>query len=458
MMTNLKRTVGRVGLWSVGIGAFAALGYCLPLLLANLRPAPTSEYSRPAVSLVGRDARSVEVEEASQHQMGLKTADVEASPAKTSLRLTGWLFIDPARLVHIHARFPGEVISLGASGGEGARRPLRVGDHLKAGDSLAVMWCREMGEKKSDLVDALSQLRLDERTLQRLRSIEGGAVAQRLIEEAERKVEADRIALSRAERTLKSWRLSDEEIARAKKEADHLQRSDTSQGLTPENVAAWAESKIRSPISGTLLEQNVVPGDIVDTSIDLFKLADLTRLGIAANVYEEDLRKIERLAPDERRWRLQMKADRDAPQVEGRFELISNLVDPTQHTATIVGWIDNPAGKLRVGQFITATIELPGVRDEVVIPQQAAIEDGPKCFVFVASADAAGPMQRRQVALRRFEHGRAYVRSTPDDSERQAGAEPLLVGERVVTSGAVELAGALAALRVQAVPEEVPRP
>ena len=47
--------------------------------------------------------------------------------------------------------------------------------------------------------------------------------------------------------------------------------------------------EVRCPFDGMVLEKNIVAGDIVDTNLDLFKIADLSVLGVMANVYEEDL-------------------------------------------------------------------------------------------------------------------------------------------------------------------------
>jgi len=49
-------------------------------------------------------------------------------------------------------------------------------------------------------------------------------------------------------------------------------------------------------MAGVILEKNFTVGDIVDTTHDMFKIADLSRLGVMANVYEEDLPKLVALA------------------------------------------------------------------------------------------------------------------------------------------------------------------
>src|SRR5205823_2133152 len=130
----------------------------------------------------------------------------------------------------------------------------------------------------------------------------------------------------------------------------------------------WAEFDVFAPMAGAILEKNFTVGDIVDTSLDMFKIADLSRLGVMVNVYEEDLPKLVALPPEQRRWSLELMADPGARPRQGRFESIGNVIDPTQHTAIVKGWLDNPDGQLRVGQFVTATIEVPNRPGLVVVP------------------------------------------------------------------------------------------
>ena len=100
-----------------------------------------------------------------------KRLEVQTEPARPStvpstLELSGSLILDADRLAHVHARFPGEVVELGKAGN--GSRPVAFGQHVRKGQVLAVIWSQDLGEKKSELVDALSQQRVDEETLQRL--------------------------------------------------------------------------------------------------------------------------------------------------------------------------------------------------------------------------------------------------------------------------------------------------
>ena len=105
-------------------------------------------------------------------------------------------------------------------------------------------------------------------------------------------------------RTLQSWRISKEEIDQVRAEADRL-RENRRREKTPdreEMVAQWAKLEVLSPLDGTVIERNVALGDLVDTNIDLFKIADLSRLRVVAHAYEEDLPSLDALKNDRRAW------------------------------------------------------------------------------------------------------------------------------------------------------------
>ena len=113
------------------------------------------------------------------------------------------------------------------------------------------------------------------------------------------------------------------------------------------NAEHWAKFEIRSPLDGVILERNITIGDLVAVGADMFKIGDLTTLGVMANLYEQDLPLVEALPNDQRRWTIYVTSRVDTPGIDGRFEMIGNVIDPRQHTAAIVGWVPNPTGALR---------------------------------------------------------------------------------------------------------------
>jgi membrane fusion protein, heavy metal efflux system len=135
---------------------------------------------------------------------------------------------------------------------------------------------------------------------------------------------------------------------------------------------------------------------------------------------------------------------------------VSYFIDPNQHTAVVKGFIDNPKNRLRAGQLATASIELPPPDHTVEIPISALVEDGKQSIVFVQK-DPKQPhfTMKRVIVTHRFAKS-AYVLSDFSDlkpekrmrtpAEKDQGLlepEPLADGERVITSGALELKAAL---------------
>jgi cobalt-zinc-cadmium efflux system membrane fusion protein len=389
--------------------------------------------------------------------MRIQTATVQRATQPRTLELDGWLALDANRLVRVHSRFAGEVMQVGeetdsSHGVPTETRVLRPGDHVKKGQLLAVVWSKDLGEKKSELVDALSQLRLDRETLTRLEELaRTGATSEASVRQARRNYESDVNAVARAERTLRSWRLTEAEIDAVKAEAERIRQR--GEQRDKEHDRDWAKVEVRAPQDGTILEKNVNVGDIVDTATDLYKIADLRTLAVWAHVYEDDLPALLALPPEQRTWEVHLPADPIVGPLKGRIERIGDIIDPNQHTALAFGTVDNAEGRLRVGEFITATVLLPPLPYEVLIPTRALIEDGHGSIVFIQEDPTRPRYTERHVdVLRRMLDG-VGVRSKLSSEQEKKGLTALRPGEQVVSSGAVELRTALEELQAAAAPQ-----
>ncbi len=72
----------------------------------------------------------------------------------------------------------------------------------------------------------MSRAKRSEQKFKRLEELfDKGAVPERNVREAEREWEADVIGLSKAERTLRSWRLTEPEIEGIRHEAERIRES-----------------------------------------------------------------------------------------------------------------------------------------------------------------------------------------------------------------------------------------
>jgi cobalt-zinc-cadmium efflux system membrane fusion protein len=269
-----------------------------------------------------------------------------------------------------------------------------------------------------------------------------------VLRDAQRAYEGSLIAVQNYERTLRSWQLPEPDLQEIRREADRLHDEGESRPATAALREGWAELEVRSPIDGVILEKNVTVGELVDSGLDLFKVGDVSRLMIVANAYEEDLAEIEALSPSDRLWTVRLPAEPQVAPLRGTFDLAGRIIDPVQHTAQLVGHVDNPGGRLMAGQFITATIELPPHPNEVVLPATAVIETGDGGIAFVADGVVPNRFSRRAVVVVERSSRFVHVRTELTDDEKAAGFSALEPGREVVSSGLVILESTLKELRL----------
>lgn len=403
-------------------------------------PAAAAIDGEPHVTLATDRLDTIVVPSEIMGRLGIRVSTVEAVSQAQPLRMPGSLMLDANRLVRVHSRFEGHVVSLGTYKEPGKPdRVLQFGDSVAKNQVLAKIWSKEIGQKKSELLDAYSQFNLNQATLDRLKSLRPSDVSEHVLRDAQRSFEGSLIAVQNAERTLRSWQLSEADTQAIRDEADRLHAEGASRPADAALRTGWAELEVRSPTEGVILEKNVTIGELVDAGLDLFKIADVRQLMVVANAYEEDLPAIMALPPEGRRWQIFLNAEPDAPPIDGEFDLAGRIIDPVQHTAQLVGWVENPNGRYMAGQFISALVPVLPPKDRVFVPTNSVIDTGDGGVLYVASGDRPREFSRRKVAV--AERGRAFLhlRSRLSDEERAAGYSVVRPHEKVVSSGVVLL-------------------
>jgi cobalt-zinc-cadmium efflux system membrane fusion protein len=420
---------------------------CLCCVLPGCDPHPAAKSGAPEAGALAAPT-TVEISQRVADLTGLKTAVVSKPTHPQVLQLRGSLALDVNRLVHVHARFPGQIVHLemieetqpASPTAPRTKRTLNFMDHVTKGQKLGQIWSKELGEKKSELVDALVRLRIDQRNLTFLRELlQKGGTAEKTVREGERLVEVGAIAVTKAERTLRSWTLTDTEIQEVKNEAERIHKGGARENQQDET---WATVEVVSPIDGTIVEKNVVEGDLVNADSDLFKIADLSELSAWARVYEEDLPLLHSM-PKPITWTLRLSSNPQAAPVTGTIDRIGEIIDPNEHMALLAGLVRNPNGQLHAGQFITAIVELPAERDVVEIPTRALVEDGDESVVFVQPDPKMMHFKLRRVSVVRRTFDFVYIRSRLTPEQLKEGLEELHEGEHVMAAGALEQKAAL---------------
>jgi cobalt-zinc-cadmium efflux system membrane fusion protein len=322
-----------------------------------------------------------------------KAADIEtALVARTAFggRLTapGVIRPDAQQSVVIRSRTEGRVLRVAAD----------VGLRVAAGDTLAVL-------EGPDATAALARHRT---------ASAREAAARKALERADHLLDLQ--AISRADRDA---RHADAEAASAEAEAA---RQDLSRlGLDPASTETGrpAEIAVRAPVAGTVLERSLSPGLLVEKGAPLFVVASLSPVWAVVDVYEKDLGELSEHGE------VEVKSDtQTGERFRGRLALIEPAVDATSRVAHVRVILDNPAGKLRPGQFVTADLPL---------------KTGPDASGLSIPSDAVQRFSGVTAAFVQGEAGHYELRSIEIGREAQGAVEVkqgLEAGDRVVIRGA----------------------
>ncbi len=360
---RFKKFTGLTFLIAILVTAFAvALGAMKLPWAPGAGEASAPPAKDAGVELVSGIPNCLRVPDDTQKSLGIvrgKVAQIaiaERPSRKTALEMPGSTALDPSHLIRVRVRFaPADVVRIGQikdpHGSPGniplLTRNLQVGDPVKRGDLLAVLFSIDVGNKKNDLFDALSQLRLDDDVLKRAEA-NAAAVPEVFLFKARRNVEADHNEVNRTENTLKTWNIPEEDIQAVRDEARRATDTQQRRAAEKEKLTEWARVELKAPDDGFIIEQNTALHEtIVDNTTNLFQIAKVDPLIVLASVPEDELPGLHALktrTQDHVRWTVRTVGIQP---IDGFVDDISYLIDPNQHTAVVRGHIPNPDGLLR---------------------------------------------------------------------------------------------------------------
>ena len=177
---------------------------------------------------------------------------------------------------------------------------------------------------------------------------------------------------------------------------------------------------VRAPISGKILEMNVVPGEFRnDTSAPVMTIADLSTVWVTADVPESAIRFIK----TGERLDIELTAY-PGETFRGRVTQIADLVDPQTRTVKVRAEVPNGTGRFRPDMFARVS-HTETTEQRPVVPAAAVIQDEGKSFVW--REQGRGQFQRAPVEL----GSRA--------GDRIAVKQGVNAGDRVVTDGVMLL-------------------
>lgn len=377
-----------VTLWAV-IGS--AMSGCASEQKENTTAKP--QVSNERVRVVRLTAESVE-------EMGLSVSVAEIEPIVGNMSIPAKLLPNQDFEAHAGSLVPGRVRMVFAN----------VGDFVKEGQELMHIEGLEVGEIKSNFIKAKAQLKYAEANLQRQKTLlEQKVGTQKAFLEAQADYDKAVAEFNAEDKRIHSIGLTDDDLSK------FVER------VSPEtNGHSGGVVPIKSPIAGTVVERNVVIGQLVDASTTAFRIVNTSTLLADGQVYEKDVPVLSgkpqvtltvTAFPEER--------------FRGRVIYVAPIVDEHTRTITIRASIPNPDGRLKPQMFGELHVPTGGTRKGLVIPAESIQKDNVETYVFVATGDTT------------FEQRLVLLGATVDSMvEVKNGIKQ---GDKVVTRGSFQL-------------------
>jgi len=176
---------------------------------------------------------------------------------------------------------------------------------------------------------------------------------------------------------------------------------------------------MRSPIKGIVVKRGVEPGAIVNAGDVMATLANPKELWFLGNIYEQDIRKIQK-------GQTMVLRSESYPDREfiAKANYIAPAIDPETHALLIRCDVENADGLLRPDMYVSARLKT-GEAEDVVVPQSAIVRVREMRYIIIKT----GPATFRRFAVKGYDL----------DGKRFAVTEGVEPGMQVLTDGAVLL-------------------
>jgi cobalt-zinc-cadmium efflux system membrane fusion protein len=178
-----------------------------------------------------------------------------------------------------------------------------------------------------------------------------------------------------------------------------------------------AEGVIRAPITGTVVEKNITPGQLLQAgTTPVFTVADLSRVWVQAHIFDSDLASVHTgdLA----------EVTGTSKTLPGTVDNIAAEVDPNTRSIAVRVVVNNPGDYLKKQMYVGVRIRDRQQSQGLLVPVSAVLRDDENLpFVYVTQSD--GGFARQRVTL------------GPRTGDQYVISEGLRAGQQIVVDGAL---------------------
>ncbi len=295
---------------------------------------------------------AIELTDEQVEEIGLETAIAGSGVIDIKISLPGEIKINQDRLTYIVPRVQGIVTDVRKN----------LGDVVKAGETIAVIESRELADAQAEYMSAVERYEIAKISFER-----------------EEKLWNDKVSSEQDYFDIK------QDLAQASIEKNVARQKllalgfDTSylQKLFEQQGSQLTRFELKVPFDGTVIEKNIVLGEIAGPEKQVYTVADLNWVWVDLQVYPTDIQKIKQGQE------VVISADIESPQATGEISYLGPTVQTESRTVLARVLLSNKSKIFRPGLFVTGKAVVSEVQSEVVVSKEAVQTlEGKKC-VFI---------------------------------------------------------------------------
>src|SRR6266536_3337875 len=347
----------------------------------------------------------------SAQSRAIETETVAPQPIAGAIRATGKILVPEDRVAIIGPVNEGRLVRLYAGQGSNVKKGQKLADLESADiDQAEADYLKALADYENARRTSVAEVKLAQATYDRTKMLfEKTITAGKNLQAAEHDLE---VAKASAASSVSSTKAA---LTAARRHLLILGLKESEVDALANKPALAAVFSLTAPIAGIVVERNATIGATVGSDANLFKIIDISRVWIDANVFEKDLDRVRR----GQEVKVSVPAFPGA-NFSGSVILISSVVDPETRTVKVRTEVPNPDGRLKPDMFANVQIITDVHRNSISIPQSAVLNDGGKTVVFVT--DGSGYKKR-------------VVTTGMQGGDRIEIIEGLAAGDKVVVKG-----------------------
>jgi len=307
----------------------------------------------------GNRAALVTLTQAAINEIGLKTEVISRKPFTK-------FFVVSAKVL---ANQDNEALVGSLVQGRVCKVFVRAGDYVKAGQELMLVEGLEIGEIKAGFISAKANLEYQKANYERQKTLfEENVGAQKNLLETQNEYEKARAEYNAEKNRINAIGLTDSEVIDGK--SNHSDEHGS--GTLP----------VKSPISGVVVERNVVIGQSIEATTTAFKIINLSSVWIDGQIYEKDAGKINnKTAADF------IASSFPEEPFKGKVTYIGQVIDEKTRTITLRAEFSNATGKLKPQMFGELRIPDENNPTALLVPAEALVKIDNADYIFIQKDD-----------------------------------------------------------------------